>query len=68
MTAMDELCTDRFQRFRDVRKSPPERMWNATQITARAAIMPARRVSTSVEARNERQSRRVSVVGVLVAP
>jgi hypothetical protein len=43
-------------------------MWNATQITARAAIIPASRVSTSVEARNERQSRRVSVAGLLVVP
>ena len=58
MTAMDALWTERFQRLRDVRKSPPERKWNASQITASAATMPASRVSISEEARNARQSRR----------
>ena len=54
ITAMDALCTERFHRLRDVRKSPPERMWNAVQMTMSAMTMPANRVSISVEAMNER--------------
>ncbi len=42
MIAIDELWTDRFQRFRAVRKSPPERMWNAIQMTASDSTMPTR--------------------------
>jgi hypothetical protein len=43
------LCTERFHRLRAVRKSPPLRMWNATQIAMRAIASPKRRVSISVD-------------------
>src|SRR5664280_591963 len=59
MTAMEELWTDRFQRFRVVRKPPPDMTSNPTQMTARATTMPSRRVSTSRENRIDRIERRV---------
>jgi len=58
MMAIDALCTERFQRLREVRNAPSESRWKPTQITMSAAIIPARRVSISVEARTDRQSRR----------
>ena len=51
------LWTDRFHRLRAVRKSPPDRMWNAIQMTARATTMPSRRVSISVDASADRHDR-----------
>src|SRR6266508_5793726 len=49
MTATTDVWTDRFQRLRAVRNSPPDMTLKPIQITARAAIMPSRRVSTSSE-------------------
>ena len=57
MMAMDVLWTERFHRFRAVRKSPPDRMLKAIQMTASAMIMPSNRVSSSVSASTERQER-----------
>src|SRR5688572_2011766 len=54
MTAIDVLWTERFHRFRAVRKSPPERMLNATQMTTSAITKPSNRVSSSVDASTER--------------
>ena len=34
MIAIEVLWTERFQRLREVRKSPPDRMWNTIQIAA----------------------------------
>src|SRR4029079_2597013 len=58
MIAIDELWTDRFQRLRGVRNRPPDRMLNPIQMIASAAIMPSRRVSTSVERTSEANVRR----------
>src|SRR6187551_2905393 len=55
MMAMEVLWTERFHMLRAVRKSPPERMLNATQITRMATTMPTERVSTSAEDRRPRQ-------------
>src|SRR6187551_1952241 len=49
MIAMEVLWTERFHMLRAVRKSPPERMLNATQMTITAMTIPNRRVSTSAE-------------------
>src|SRR3954451_23352452 len=57
MTAIEVLWTERFQRFRAVRKSPPERMWKAIQIARRARIMPNSRVSISVDVTAPRHDR-----------
>src|SRR5262245_49148751 len=54
MTAIDVLWTDRFHRFRAVRKSPPERMLNAIQMATSAITMPSSRVSISDWASTER--------------
>ena len=51
MMAMEVLWTERFHMLRAVRKSPPERMLNAIQMTTTAMTIPSRRVSTSAEAR-----------------
>jgi hypothetical protein len=55
MMAMEVLCTERFHRLRDVRKSPPLRMWKAIQIAMSANISPKSRVSISVELTTVRQ-------------
>ena len=68
MIAMDELWTDRFHRLRAVRKSPPERMWNAIQMTASEMTMPTSRVSTSVDSTIERQDRAVFASGAATGP
>ena len=47
MIAIAELWTDRFHRFRGVRKVPCDMMLKPTQMIARAPIMPSMRVSTS---------------------
>ena len=47
MMAIEVLCTDRFHRLREVRKSPPDKMLNAIQMTIIAVIIPNSRVSTS---------------------
>ena len=57
MIAIEALWTDRFHRFLGVMKLPPERMLKKTQITARATIMPSRRVSSSSAASVERKER-----------
>ena len=49
MMAIEVLWTERFQRFRDVRKSPPDRMWNAIHIAASETTIPSSRVSSSVD-------------------
>lgn len=53
MTAMEELWTDRFQRLRGVRNVPSARKSNAIQMTARAPIIPRKRMSISSAPRNE---------------
>ena len=68
MIAIDALCTDRFHRLRAVRKSPPERMWNPTQMTPRPSNMPNRRVSISVDARTSRHDRAGFAVGSVDEP
>ncbi len=57
MIAMEVLWTDRFHRFRAVRKSPPETMWNTIQIARSEITMPKRRVSISVDANIDRHDR-----------
>ena len=47
MMATTDVCTERFHRFRAVRNVPPESMWKRIHMTARAAIIPSRRVSIS---------------------
>ena len=59
MMAIETLCTDRFQRLRAVRKSPPDRMLKPSQMPARATTMPNMRVSTSVDATSPRHVERV---------
>ena len=54
MIAIEALWTDRFHRFRGVMKLPLDQMWNTTQMTTRAPIMPSRRVSISSEPRSAR--------------
>ena len=61
MIAIDVLCTDRFQRLREVMNLPSDMRWKPIQITASAATMPSRRVSISVAVTNSRRSRRVGV-------
>ena len=51
------LWTERFHRFRAVRKSPPDRMLKAIQMTTSAITMPSNRVSSSVDASTERHER-----------
>ena len=68
MMAIEVLCTDRFHRLRAVRKSPPDRMLNPIQMTARATIIPTMRVSISADASHDRASptvRRWRVVGTV---
>ena len=48
MIATDEVCTDRFHRFRGDMKRPPDRRSKAIQISSSAPIMPSMRVSISV--------------------
>ena len=57
MIAIEVLWTERFHRFREVRKSPPDRMLKAIQMTTRATTMPSSRVSISVAASSERHDR-----------
>ena len=57
MIAIDVLWTERFQRFRAVRKSPPDRRLKAIQMATRAITMPSNRVSSSVLASTERHER-----------
>ena len=59
MIAIDVLWTDRFHRFRAVRKSPPERMLNPIQITASATTMPTMRASISAELNPDRHAARL---------
>ena len=47
MMAIEVLCTDRFHRLREVRKSPPDKTLNAIQMTITAVIIPNSRVSIS---------------------
>ncbi len=63
MTAMDALCTERFHKLREVRKSPPDRKWNPVQMITSATTIPAKRVSISVEAMNERARSTTPVLG-----
>src|SRR5215204_6202624 len=63
MIAIDVLCTDRFHRFRAVRKSPPDRTLKLIQITAVARIMPTIRESISADARPARQPDFEAVAG-----
>src|SRR5258708_24269030 len=71
MIAIDALWTDRFHRLRGVRNKPPERMWKPSQMIARAAIMPSRRESISIDRHSDCTSRGVrgtaSARGMLVA-
>ncbi len=65
MIAMEALCTDRFQRLRDVRKAPCDITWNPIQIRTRATTMPSNLVSISVEAITSRHDRGEDVFGVI---
>ncbi len=56
--ATAELWTDRFHRFRGVRKVPPDMMSKPTQMTASAPTMPSMRVSTSRDASTDPSVRR----------
>jgi len=74
MIAIDALWTDRFHRLRGVRNRPPERMWKPSQMIARAAIMPSRRESISIDRHRDWTSRGVrgwgtasAALGILVA-
>ena len=60
MMAIDELWTDRFQRLRAVRKSPPDLMLKPSQMTASAATIPNMRMSISVDVHSPRHVARVS--------
>src|SRR5215207_10870654 len=62
MMAIDVLWTDRFQRLRAVKKSPPDSTLNPIQMTAIATTIPTNRVSSSADARFERH------VGVDIVP
>src|SRR5882724_8045548 len=66
ITATDAVCTDRFQRLREVRNVPlakrwnglapsPDMNWKPSQTTASAMTMPRRRVSISVAWMNPRR-------------
>ena len=57
MIAIDVLWTERFHRLRAVRKSPPDRMLKAIQMTISAITMPSSRVSSSVLAITSRHPR-----------
>ena len=57
MMPIDELWTERFQRFRGVMKSPPDAMWKPIQMTPRAITIPSRRVSSSAARSNPRALR-----------
>ena len=57
MMAMDVLWTERFHRFRAVRKAPSDRMWKAIQMAIRAITMPKSRVSISVDVNIPRHDR-----------
>ena len=59
MIAIDALWTERFHRFRGVRKSPPDRKLKKSQMTARAPTIPSSRVSSSTAWSNERHERPV---------
>jgi hypothetical protein len=64
MTAIAELWTDRFHRFRGVKNRPPDATLKPIQMMASAAIMPSMRVSISIENSSERRERGgFSVVG-----
>jgi hypothetical protein len=54
MIAVDALWTDRLNRFRGVRKSPPDITLKPIQMIASAPIIPRRRVSISVDVRSVR--------------
>ena len=56
MMAIEALWTDRFQRLRAVRKSPPDRTSKPIQMTASATTMPNRRTSISVDAHSPRHA------------
>ncbi len=47
MMAIEVLCTDRFHRLREARKSPLDNTLNANQMTITAVIIPNNRVSIS---------------------
>ena len=53
MIATEAVWTDRFQRLRGVRNTPPERMSKPIQMTASAASMPSMRTSISSFDRSE---------------
>ena len=57
MIAIEVLWTERFHRLRAVRKSPPDRMLKAIQMTTSAMTMPNSRVSSSVLASTARHPR-----------
>ena len=63
MMAIDVLCTDRFQRFRAVRKSPSDSRLKLIQITAVARTMPTMRESISADASPDRQPDFEAVAG-----
>ena len=53
MIATEAVCTERFQRLRGVRKTPPESRSKPIQMAASAASMPSMRASISSFDRNE---------------
>ena len=74
MIAIEALWTDRFERFRGVRKLPPDMRSKPSQITPRPRSIPSSRVSISVTRRNvemappiERRGGVGAVAGALVA-
>ena len=66
MIAIEALWTDRFQRLRAVRKSPPEMTSKPTQMIAVATTMPNRRTSISVDESSPRHAGRVAAGRALV--
>ena len=71
MMAIEALWTERFQRLRAVRKSPPDWMLKPSQMTARAATMPKSRKSISVDVQRPRHDDGFSAgraVPVVVVP
>ena len=52
MMATVDVWTERFQRLRGVRNTPPDMNWNPSQTIARATIMPSMRASISVACMN----------------
>ena len=65
MIATVEVCTDRFQRLRGVRNTPPDMMWKPIQTIRSAAIMPSMRASISVACMKAR-TRPTRLVATLV--